>query len=451
MSHNKLVIKILGLMVVVSMLASCGSTNTTAASEVQDDSDTTATTSEETMDNAVEAAPKDSEPITIAFWNSFTGSDADTLKAIVEDFNTQYEGSIKVEMDILASDVFSQKVPPSIATNTAPDLITLDVANLLAYARQGSIEDLSDFFTATGMDENDFLESALELGTVDEKQYGIPMQVFDSTNFFWNKDLFEAAGLDPEVPPQTFEELAEYAVKLTDTSKNQYGLGMCASAAPQFYAVFIRGNGGDVVDINTMESVLDSEANIKTFEYLHDLAYGGGVTPKSTGGVEMDNLMQSGLLAMYFDGQWLIPGLESHDINYGIAQVPSGSAGQFAILDGTLFAIPKGTDDEHKMAVYEFLKFWNSTSVAKLWSTSVGMPPYLNSVINDPEIQANETISALAENAKVAKPWLGGIESAAKINSDVLFPLIEQLQYKGDVTEMVTKASEQVDAILQSE
>ncbi|MBI9048625.1 MAG: ABC transporter substrate-binding protein [Anaerolineaceae bacterium] len=398
---------------------------------------------------AEEPSEVQAEPVTITFWNSFTGSDGDTLKEIVADFNEAYQGKILIEMDIMSSSVFTQKVPPAIATNTAPDLIALNIADTLAYSKQGSIEDLSDFFSVSGADQTDFIPSALELGKFDEKLYGIPMQLLDTTNMYWNKDLFEAAGLDPESPPTTFAELEEYAIKLTDESKGQYGLGMCASAAPQFYAVFIKGNGGDVVDVSTNKSVLDSDANMETFEYLHRLAYEEEVSPKSTGGVAMDNLMQSGQLGIYINGPWLIPGLVSHNINFGVAQIPGGSAGAVAIYDGTLFSIPTGTEDSQKVAVYEFLKYWNSTEIGKKWSLSVGIPPYLNSVINDPEIQADANIAILANNGKNAAPWMGGVDSAANIDANVLFPLIEQLQNEGDVEEMVKGASEQIDAILQ--
>jgi multiple sugar transport system substrate-binding protein len=330
-------------------------------------------------------------------------------------------------------------------------LIALNVADTLAYSKQGSILDVSDFFDTPGVDKADFLPASLEIGNFDGKQYGIPMQLFNSTNLYWNKDLFEAAGLDPEQPPTTFAELEEMAIKLTDPENGQYGFGMFASAAPQWYAVMIKGNGGDIVDMESNTSVLNSEANMETFEMLHRMAFVENVSPKSTGGVAMDNIMQSGKLAMYFNGPWAIPGLESHDINYGVAPVPAGSAGRVAVLDGTLFAIPVGTDDAHKAAVYDFLKYWNSTANGKRWSLSIGFPPYLLSVINDPEIQADPNISSLAENAKDAQPWMGGLVSAGNIDANVLFPLMEALQNEGDVAEMVNKASEQIDSILENE
>lgn len=397
------------------------------------------------------SAKTSSGPVSISFWNTFTGSDANTLQSLVNDFNKQNSDKIKVDMNVMSSDVFNQKVPPSIATGTAPDLVTLNVSDVLTYEKNGSILALDDFFTKSGADKNDFLASSLAMGNDDGKQYGLPMQVFDSTNLFWNKDLFKAAGLDPETPPKTFAELEADAVKLTVASKNQYGFGMCASAAPQFYALFIRGNGGSVVDMKTKKSVLASDTNMATFNFLHKLAYTDGVTPKSTGGVAMDNLMQSGKLGIYIDGPWLIPGLKSHNINYGVGQVPAGSAGTSAVLDGTMFAVPKGTKDAKLDAVYSFLKYWNSTTVGREWSLSDGMPPYLNSVINDPEVKNDATVGALAKNMSAATPWNSGLKSAGKIDSDVLFPLIEKLQNNVNVADAVKSASDQIDELLQSE
>jgi multiple sugar transport system substrate-binding protein len=446
------------LMVAVMVLSACAPAAPTAAptapaAQNPPAAQPTQPAAAPTQPAAAPTAPaaKAAAPITITFWNTFTGSDADTLKEIVNTYNSTNKDGVTVEMDIMAADVFNQKVPPSIATHTAPNLITLNVADVLAYSKNGSIEDLGDIFTKTGLDKADFLPSSLDLGTVDGKLVAIPMQVFDSTNLFWNKDLFKAAGLDPEKPPATFDELEQDAVKLTNASKNQYGFGMFASAAPQWYAVMIKGNGGDAVDPATGKSVLNSPENLKTFELLHKMAFTEGVTPKSTGGVAMDNLMQAGQLGMYFNGPWAIPGLKSHNINFGVGQVPAGSAGLFAILDGTLFSVPTGTDDAHKAAVYSFLKYWNSTEVGKKWSLSDGMPPYLNSVINDPAIQADPMISALAANAKAAKPWLPGITTASAINNDVLFPLMEQLQNDGNVADMVKQSSDKIDTTLQGQ
>src|SRR5690554_7510220 len=58
---------------------------------------------------------------TITFWNGFTGPDGEILREIVNRFNQEQAGKINVEMDIMPWDVFFQKLPPAIATKTAPD------------------------------------------------------------------------------------------------------------------------------------------------------------------------------------------------------------------------------------------------------------------------------------------------------------------------------------------
>lgn len=382
-------------------------------------------------------------PVTISFWNSFTGSDGDTLKKLVDQFNTEYQGKIKIDMNILSADAFTQKLPPAIATKTAPDLVTLSSISMNSYT--GKIMELSDFFNKGYADKSNFEDAALSLGQLDGKQYGIPGEVF-ATYMYWNKDLFKAAGLDPDKPPQNFDELKQDAIKLTIPSKKQYGLGLCASAAPQWYSIFIRGNGGNVIDSTGKKSDLNSNTNIATFNYIHDLEYKYNVTPKSTGGVDMDNDMQSGKIGIYFDGPWLVPGLVSHNVNYGIALIPTGTKKQSTVLDGQLFCVPVGTDPSHLDAIYTFLKFWNSDSIAKTWAMAIGDPPYLKSVINDSEVKANQNIKVFSSAMDgIAQPWNLGISGADKIDNDVLFPLVEKLQTDTDVNAAVKAASDSID------
>ncbi|THF72878.1 ABC transporter substrate-binding protein [Cohnella fermenti] len=388
--------------------------------------------------------------VSISFWNTFTGSDADTLKEIVNDYNKANEGKYEVKMDIMPADQFGQKLPPSIATGTAPSLVALSSSGAAAYIQNGSIEPVDDFYSVDGVNRDDFEESAVKLGESNGSLYLLPMQVF-GIEFFWNKDLFKAAGLDPDTPPATFEQLADYAVKLTDESKGQYGFAMPIKGAPQYSLMFIWGNGGDVVDLASRKSVLNSAENVETFKWLADLAVQKKVTPKGLNGVETDKLFLSGKAAMYITGPWLAAGLKENNINFGVSLPPKGSAAQATIADGIGFAIPKGTSDEQKLAAYDFVKYWNSTEVGKKWSLAIGFPPYLKSVLADPDIQANETIKLMSNFGDAGRTFLPGFVTADRINSDVLFPLLEQIVSGLDPVQGVEKASSSIDDILKSE
>lgn len=387
---------------------------------------------------------------TVTFWNTFTGSDAETLKTIVDGYNKKNEGKYEVKMDIMPADQFNQKLPPAIATGTAPTLIAITPSAAAAFIQNNTIQPLDDFYSLDGVNKADFEESALTMGESNGQHYLLPMQVF-GIQFYWNKDLFKAAGLNPDAPPADFNQLAEYAVKLTDASKGQYGFAMPIKGAPQYYSMFIWGNGGDMVDTSSKKSVLNSPENIETFKWLADLAATKKVTPKGLNGVETDKLFLSGKAAMYITGPWLAAGLKQNNINFGVSLPPKGSAAQATIADGVGFAIPKGASDQEKQAAYDFVKYWNSTEIGKQWSLAIGFPPYLKSVAADPEIQANETIKQMSNLGSAGRTFLPGIVSADRISNDVLFPLMEQIVSGLDPEQGVKKASDSIDEILKSE
>lgn len=389
-----------------------------------------------------------SGPVTLTFWNAFTGSDGDELKTLVSSFNDANKAKYQVDMNIMSQDAYAQKLPAALATKTGPDFMATGVNDLITYAKQGTIQDISDIFDKAGLDRSNFTQPALDFSQVNGKLYGLPLEIF-GIYLYWNKDLFKAAGLDPEKAPATLDELVADAAKITNPAKNQFGFAMPVKGAPQFYANFIRGNGGQVVSPDN-KNVFDSPENMKTIEQLRSMAFVKKVSPIGDSGVDMDNVMFSGKLGMYMNGPWLIPGLKSHNINYGVANIPAGSVKASTILDGAIFDVPATTTGAHKTGVYTFLKYWNSTDVGVAWAEKVGFPPYLNSVINDPKVKADPTISVFAGafSSGIAAPWLVGVPGGGKIDSDVLFPMIEQLQNGATAAEAMKNASAAIDKIL---
>lgn len=235
---------------------------------------------------------KSEQKITITFWNGFTASDGEILREIVDRFNKEYAGKIEIKMDIMPWDVFFQKLPPAIATKTAPSFVLMGDNVIPQYVAKKAIQPLDDIWRVTSLKESAFAPTVLEMFKYNGKYYEIPMQ-YNLIYLYWNKDLFKAAGLDPERPPQTWEELKDYAIKLTDPSKNQYGFGMPVKIAPPWYAPLIWGNGGEFFDLKTKRSLLNSPQNIKSLEFLQDLALNKKVTPRSATGPDLDNLLIS--------------------------------------------------------------------------------------------------------------------------------------------------------------
>ncbi|MCJ7842430.1 ABC transporter substrate-binding protein [Lederbergia sp. NSJ-179] len=385
--------------------------------------------------------------VTLTMWNGFTASDGEILKEIVNEFNKSNDKGITVKMDIMTWANLNEKLPSAISAKSAPDFTLLNYGDFAQYVKNGAVQPLDDFWDFDGVDKADFSDTAVQLGQIDDTQYFIPMQV-QGMYLFWNKDLFEAAGLDPEVPPKTWDELTEMAPKLVDASKNVSGFALPKEGNPVLYN-WILDNGGNLANGDETKSAFASDETLEVLEKIQTMIHDQKVGPESISGAEVDNLMNAGQLAIEINGPWLNNGLKKNEINYGVTTVPLGSNGkEQAILDGVGFGIPSSTDSSKKVAIYEFIKFWNTTEVGKKWSIENGFPPYLQSVADDPEVKDNEIVTELYKQIEYAEPFMPGSHKIPTINNDVINPMIEKLLAGDDPKQLMDKADEEIDKIL---
>ena len=426
------------VMVLVSLtvlLTACGApaTSTTPTSNAP------TSTSSETNNSA--------EPVKLSFWNGFTGPDGEILKQIVDRFNQSNSKSITIEMDVMGWDVLGQKLPTAIATATAPDMALLIGDTIPQYINEEALQSLDDFWSLTGLTKTDYVQNVLDAGVFNGTTYALPMQ-FNLIYLYWNKQLFRDAGLDPEKPPATMDELAEYAVKLTNSAKNQFGFGMPVKGAPQYWTSFFWNNGGELFDTQAKKSLLDSEANIATLAWLQDLAYNKKVTPTGATGADTDALMTSGQLGMYINGPWLINGLKSGNIDFGITAPPKGPKGHVVISGEIGFVVP-ASGKSTKEACYEFIKYWMSDAVMKEWSLKNGFPAWSNSVLADPEIMNDPIQSNIASLNSLGRAYNPGAYAAiSAIDGDALWPMIEAALTTNEApATLIDTASAQIDEI----
>lgn len=446
MKAKKVMAEVLAVMLAAVSVTGCGSSGQSETKGADTTAETEAAEAETKEDTDTAAAESgESEPVTLQFWNVFTGSDGDILRAIVDNYNETNTDNITIEMDIMPNDTLQQKLPAAIATQTAPDLVLFGVENLAPYVSNDSLEDISDFWDVTGVDKDNFLENVVELSYVDGKLYGTPMQ-YNVSYLYWNKDLFEAAGLDPETPPATMDELAEYAQKLTDPFKNQFGLAMPSNTT---YMQFLWANGGDADDPETNKNLLDSEENLQTLTWMQDLAVNKKVTPANVTGSDADAMLQAGQVAMYMSGPWQINGLREQGINFGIAPCVAGSAGAFSPAGGCSYVIPKGTDAAKKQAAYKFMKYWLTDEILKEWSQKNGFPVWSRTLAQDPEIQNDEVLNSISKATEIGRAYNLGYSLASQIDNDVMIPMFENVLTGAKTPEEALKdASAAMDTVL---
>lgn len=419
----------------------CGSSSTgaEAGSSAEPQSQEAAVESTGAADSSVADAAEEKtyEPTTLTFWNGFTSTDGEVLQQIVDDFNATNEWNITIEMDVMPWATFNEKLPAAIAAGNAPDFVLCSSGYYAPYVEAGSFQDVSDFYELPEVNADDFDKNVVDLLYYDDLCVGIPMQMV-SHYFYWDKNLYAAAGLDPESPPETFEEIVENAKLLTDKSKNQYGF--CVPVNNNVTAQYaMYAYGGGYVNEDETKAEFNSEANVKAFDALKTLYE---CSPKDTD----DNTYISGQLAQFINGPWIINGLRENEINYGVKAVPACvGVEQDAAVIPVGFSVPKTTSDEHKELVYKFVNYWNSEEICTKWTKECGTPAYL--------ISAQANFADDPQTSALSEPLSYGhieckIHGVNTISTDGLYPAMEEIFAGADIKTTLDKYNDVIQGIL---
>jgi multiple sugar transport system substrate-binding protein len=389
------------------------------------------------------------DAVVLTFWNGFTASDRPFLEAIVQEFNDTHP-DIQVEMDIQPWDIMFQKLLPSWASGGEPDLAAMSYNIIPQYVESEILAPLDDFYTDY-VDEANFSDAALNGMTVGGHRYGVPMISF-GLMLFYNKDMFEAAGLDPEAPPTTWEEWQAAIVALSkdedgDGTYDQYGLVWGDHAAPNIWPALIWGGGGDFISDDSTTSLLDDPLTVEAVQSWSELLFLSGRSPLGLSGVEADNLMITGKAAMEISGPWMINAFASAGLNFGIAQVPAGPAGQFTQGDALYMVL--GSSSPNKEAAYEFLRFWQDEWAQVYWSQNVGFPPVRADLADHADIVANPYVTAFAESGPYQRIYLPGLLTYTELNDDIIMPaILEVARGEKPADEALQEAAVEMNEVL---
>ena len=229
------------------------------------------------------------------------------------------------------------------------------------------------------------LEASLYLG----ERFVMPFNVSNPV-MYYNKELFAEAGLDPENPPTTWEELLAAAQALTKVENGetvQWGI----SAPPQWVRWAMSNQaGGGWMDGATNENQMDMEGTAKAYQFAADLVTVHGVA-------SMDSAVQERLGRQSFTagGTGIIMGstgslgsyTESTDFDLGVAPLPCDVVCA-APIGGATLAITAASDDAQKAAAWDFLKFVMTPESNAEMFTVTGYLPILKSTVDHPQAAA---------------------------------------------------------------
>jgi multiple sugar transport system substrate-binding protein len=288
----------------------------------------------------------------------------DNPKQIQELFDKYGEqAGIKIEVN---SPVDEDKILPALTGNKPPDILVLSGGDLVkSYAVEGLVDELSGAIETSGIDMDDFFPAPLIQCQDGDNLWCLPWGS-DLYALFWNKDLFEAAGLDPEKPPETMEELVEFAEKLTvvDEDGDLQQIGFIPDLSWSHSDLYVRMFGGFWYSDDGTKLTANSQAMVDSLlwqqqfyssygvENVQDFASGFGEYSSP------DHPFYAGKVAMMVEGEWQTgPNFISNykpELNYGVISFPPPAdhperAGT-VVAQGTVVVIPARAKDKEASA-----------------------------------------------------------------------------------------------------
>jgi multiple sugar transport system substrate-binding protein len=246
--------------------------------------------------------------IRLRVWSMWTGDEEKVFRAILDHYERTHPN---VEFDNISTNYEDSKTIRAIIAGSPPDFCTIADPGLVGqFAANDAVMCLDDLFKKQGFRREDFTPGSIGQCTYKGKLYAMPYLV-DCIALLWNKDAFIEAGLDPERPPRTLEELQEFAVRLTkkDEKGNVTRLG-CQMEAGR-YGLLISVFGGKLYDAQRDVITADDPRNVEALTwYKQFLDTQGGlskVNKFSEGfgqGQSANNPFFVGKIGMMVNGQW---------------------------------------------------------------------------------------------------------------------------------------------------
>ena len=216
-----------------------------------------------------------------------------------------------------------------------------------------------------------FYPALMANGQIEGQTWGVPFQR-STIVAYYNRDMFEAAGLDPDQAPTTWEELVDMGQALT--TEDTYGLMIPSTGYPywMFQALAIQ-NGIEVMSDDGTTTYFDDPAVVETLEFWRSLSVDHGIMPEGT--VEWGTLRQAfleGQTAMMWHSTGNLTAVRNNaTFDFGVAMLP-GNVRLGSPTGGGNFYIFQDASEEEQQAAMELIRFMTSPEQAARWSIATG-------------------------------------------------------------------------------
>lgn len=291
--------------------------------------------------------------ITYGIWDS---RQEPGLRQIADDFE-KANPNIKVDIQVTGWDEYWTMLEAAATGGALPDVFWMHSNEIYKYAVNDMLLEMDAMIEQDSVDLSKFPKGLVEIYHINDKQYALPKD-FDTIALWYNKKMFDEAGLQYPNETWTWDDLKEAAKKLTKEDKSQYGITTQLVNQEGYYN-YVYSNGGTILT-EERKSGYDDPKTIEALEFYFSFVH-EGLSPMSYKDGDSRAFLENGVAAMGTFGSWQLSAFLANDYlreNFDVAALPMKDGKRVSIYNGLGNAIAANT--AHKDEAWKFVAYLSS-------------------------------------------------------------------------------------------
>lgn len=346
------------------------------------------------------ALKKAKGPVEITMWHSMPRANEATLQKLTDEFNSSQDKVKVTLLNVVTYEDTLQKYVAGLSTGDLPDLVQIGDGDTQQMIDTQSVLPAQACVKADHYDLSGHLERVVDYYTIQKTLWPMPFNVSGPV-LYYDKNKFKAAGLDPEQPPTTLDEVKADSKQIVDRGVAPAGFGLktepgnleqwLAKAGKPFV------NHGNGRKGRATKALFDTATGREIYAWMKDMVDSGlAVTNNDEGGSIFDNLLGigNGTHVMTIETSASLGTITDvlnsgayPNIALGVGPMPGPSGNGGVVVDGAGLWIVKKSAPAKQAAAWEFAKFLNTAESQATWAAGTGYVPIVTAAADSPEVQ----------------------------------------------------------------
>lgn len=414
-------------------------------------------------------------PVEVTFWHAMGVAELErTMTAVTDEYNASQD---RVHVTLVNQLGYEENFENyrTATPEDRPSLVQLPEYYLQAMTDSATAIPAASCVAASGLDLDPLVDRAVEYYTLDGVLQTMPFNVSGPV-LYYNRAMFEQAGLDPDDPPTTLEEIRAASQAIVDSGAATYGIALETgfdsgggwvteqyfAGAGELYADSDNGRSGRATEV-----LFDTELGVETYTFLRDLVEDGLAVNVGENAQGLDGLLKMGdavepaAMTIYTSAALssvigvlaggTFPGFTPE--NLGVSRLPSG--GGVTVGGGSLWVVADQPVEEIA-ATWDFITYLVSADTQSRWATGTGyvpinedaieLTPLAETYANDPRFRAAyDQLLVGGTDAATAGPVLGPLRQVRGVTATALQDVLNN---GADPQTALAQAAVEADALL---